>query len=79
MVEFEPHAALFAPGSGRSVIEGLLAAAASLRPGTPLVIEIGYDQSEWLRTAAAAERGLELRDFVRDYGGKLRTAILRRL
>lgn len=76
---FEPPAALFAPGAGRAVIARLLAAAAALRPQTPLVIEIGYDQSEWLRTTVAEQPGLELRDFVRDYGGKLRTAVLRRV
>jgi len=79
VVDFEPGAALFAPGSGRSVIERLLASAGALRPGTPLVIEIGYDQSEWLRSSVAGGRDLVVRDVVRDYAGIPRTAVLERI
>lgn len=79
VVEYEPPAALFASDCGRSVIARLLAAASGLRPGTPLVIEIGYDQSEWLRSAVAGRRELAVRDVVRDYAGIPRTAILERV
>lgn len=79
VVDFEPHAALFAADSGREVIERLLRAAATLRGGTPLLIEIGYDQAKWLRAVVDARRDLELRDIVRDYGGIPRTAVLRRV
>lgn len=79
VVDFEPGAALFAPQSGRAVIERLLAEASALRPGTPLVIEIGYDQAEWLRAAVSGRRDLAVRDVIRDYAGLDRTAVLERL
>ncbi|HEX9735145.1 MAG TPA: peptide chain release factor N(5)-glutamine methyltransferase [Thermoanaerobaculia bacterium] len=78
VVAFEPHLALFAPGSGRSTIARLLAAAPALRRGTPLVIEIGYDQSEWLEGVVGELQGLELEGIVKDLAGHPRTAILRR-
>lgn len=74
---FEPHAALFAPCRGRAVLTKLLDAAARLRPGTPTLLEIGYDQSDWLRLAVGERRGLELERVIRDYGGIDRTAVLR--
>ncbi len=76
--DFEPHLALFAPGSGRRVLERLLDEARSLRPGVHLLLEIGYDQSEWLRAAVAGRRHLEPIEIVRDYGDIPRTAVLRR-
>jgi release factor glutamine methyltransferase len=79
VVEFEPGAALFAPDRGRSVIARLLQAASALRPGTHVVIEIGYDQAEWLRSAVTGRRELVVRDVVRDYGGIPRTAVLERV
>ena len=78
VVDFEPSAALFAADRGRAVLARLLASAPALRHGTRLVLEIGYDQSEWLREVVACRRELELEDLVRDYGGVLRTAVLRR-
>jgi release factor glutamine methyltransferase len=79
VVDFEPAEALFAPDSGRAFLERLLDAALESRPGTPLLVEIGYDQSDWLATAVSQRPGLALRDVVRDYGGILRTAVLERL
>lgn len=79
VVDFEPGAALFAPDGGRAVIARLAAAASALRRGTPLVIEIGYDQSEWLRSSVAGGRDLVVRDVLRDYAGIPRTAVLERI
>lgn len=77
VLEFEPHLALFAPGRGRGLIRRLLATAEALRPGTAVVLEIGYDQGEWLRRSVTESAHLELVDLVRDYGGHERTAVLR--
>jgi release factor glutamine methyltransferase len=74
--EFEPWLALFAEDSGRGVLARLLGASGSLRPGVHLLLEIGYDQGEWLR--ASVPEHLKLLDVVRDYGGIPRTAVLRR-
>ncbi len=74
--DFEPHLALFADGSGRDVLRRLLTAAQLLRPDVHLLLEIGYDQGEWLR--ASVPDHLELVDIVRDYSGIPRTAVLRR-
>lgn len=76
--DFEPHLALFAPGSGRGVLERLLDEARALRPGIHLLVEIGYDQATWLRSAVAEGWHLELVEIVRDYGDIPRTAVLRR-
>lgn len=77
VLEFEPHLALFAPGRGRGLIRRLLASAEALRPGTHTLIEIGYDQGEWLRRSVENSEYLELVELVRDYGGHERTAVLR--
>lgn len=79
VVDHEPHQALFPPGESHSLIERLLVAAADLRPGTPVLIEIGYDQAEWVYEATDQKAYLELLDIRRDYGGRPRTAVLRRV
>lgn len=76
--DFEPHEALFAPERGRGVLTRLLAASKELRPGTPMLLEIGYDQSEWLYRTIDERLDLELVDIRRDYGGVPRSAVLRR-
>lgn len=76
--DFEPSEALFAPEQGRGVVARLLEASKDLRPGTPMLLEIGYDQSEWLYRTIDERRGLELVDIRRDYGGVPRSALLRR-
>ncbi len=76
--DFEPSLALFAPERGRFVVARLLEASKALLPGTPLLLEIGYDQSEWLYRSVDESRDLELVDIRRDYGGVPRSAILRR-
>ena len=86
--DFEPRVALFAADRGRAVVARLLAETAALRPGAHLVLEIAYDQSEWLVAAVAGqppicppsgEPAWELVDLVRDYGSIPRIAVLRRL
>lgn len=74
---FEPHAALFAPDSGRAVLDRLLDAAERLRPGTPTLLEIGHDQGAWLRSAIDRRTCLRLDAMIRDYAGIERTAIVR--
>ncbi len=75
---FEPHLALFAPARGRAVIERLLDEASGLRAGAHMVLEIGHDQGDWLETAVDEHEGWDLFEMIRDYGGILRTAVLRR-
>lgn len=76
--DFEPHKALFAPGRGRGLIRRLLSAAEALRPGVAMVLEIGWDQGDWLRSQVEQSRHLDLLELIRDYGGHERTAVLRR-
>jgi len=73
---FEPHLALYADNAGRALITNLLDSARDLRPGVHLLLEIGYDQHDWLTTAIAKRPGLELRRVIRDYGGIPRTAVI---
>ncbi len=78
VVKFEPSMALFADAGGRDLLDRLLDEASGLRPGTPIVLEIGYDQGAWIAEAAEARPWLDLEDLVHDYGGHPRTALLRR-
>lgn len=78
VTEHEPHLALFAPERGTAVLERLLAASRDLRPGAHLVLEIGHDQGEWLAERTRDLGHLELLHLLRDYGGRDRTAVLRR-
>lgn len=75
VVDFEPRAALFAPDGGRATLEHLLRAADRLRPGTPLVLEIGYDQEDLIHRAADGGPFVHAR-VIRDYAGHPRTAVL---
>lgn len=74
----EPHLALFAPDHGRALIEDLLDAAVRLRPGVHLLLEIGYDQGDWLHRAAARRPHLELLEIRPDLSGIPRSGVLRR-
>ncbi|MEM7588201.1 MAG: peptide chain release factor N(5)-glutamine methyltransferase [Acidobacteriota bacterium] len=78
VVGFEPHLALFAPGRGHSVVARLLVELTDLRPGTHLILEIGYDQSAWLEAAVAELDAWRLIEILDDYSGIPRTAVLRR-
>ncbi len=75
---FEPRLALFAADRGRAVIERLLSEGIGMHAGAHMVLEIGHDQGEWLEAAIARHEGWELLEIARDYGGILRTAVLRR-
>lgn len=72
---FEPHGALFAADAGLAVLRRLLAAGADLRPGVPLLLEIGKGQVEAVAGGAAAA-GLEVAEVVADYAGIPRTVVL---
>lgn len=75
---FEPHLALFSPGSGDSTLARLFArCGAGLRPGVGLVVEIGSGQLDAARRHAEAS-GLHLADVRKDYAGIPRTLVLRR-
>ncbi len=51
---FEPHLALFAPGTGESILARLFEEGAGLRSGVRLIVEIGYGQLDILRRLAGA-------------------------
>lgn len=78
VLEHEPHLALFADDGGRALLRRLLRQSEALRPGTPLILEIGYDQGNWIRATVDSLPFLELVDLVHDYAGHPRTAVLRR-
>ncbi|HKI86193.1 MAG TPA: peptide chain release factor N(5)-glutamine methyltransferase [Thermoanaerobaculia bacterium] len=75
--DFEPGLALYASRRGLSVIEDLLDAAALLRPGVPLLLEIGAGQSEEIRRRLPGAP-LALEEVKRDYAGIDRIVVLRR-
>jgi release factor glutamine methyltransferase len=74
---FEPALALFAPGSGDSVLARLFAQCALLRPGVSLVVEIGYGQLDAVRRYAG-DSGLEVLRVRADYAGIPRVVVMRR-
>lgn len=74
--DFEPHLALFSPGTGDSTLARLFAACADgLQPGVPLLVEIGDGQFEAARGHAEAT-GLELVGVREDYAYIPRTLTL---
>lgn len=74
---FEPHLALFAPGSGDSVLARLFEQCAGMRSGVRLIVEIGYGQLDIARRHAEAS-ALLLEQAWPDYSGIPRVLILRR-
>jgi release factor glutamine methyltransferase len=74
---FEPHLALFAPGSGDSILARLFAVCAGLRSGVRLIVEIGDGQLDIARRHAGAS-ALLLEEAWPDYSGIPRVLILRR-
>ena len=74
---FEPHQALFPPGGGDSILERLLGECARLRPGVPLVVEIGSGQLA-AASGHAAAAGLDVTAVRRDYAGVPRVLVLQR-
>lgn len=77
VVEFEPHLALFSPQEGKEAIGRLLDAARGLRPGTPILLEIGYDQADFV-AEEARRQGLGPVEISNDYAGLPRNALLSR-
>jgi release factor glutamine methyltransferase len=78
VVDFEPHLALFSPGSGDSVLARLFALMGSgLRPGIRAIVEIGFGQIEAARRHAEAS-GLHFAGSRRDYAGIPRVVFLER-
>jgi release factor glutamine methyltransferase len=75
--EHEPPRALFAPDRGIAVFNRLLEQLSSLRPATPVLVEIGRDQAESLRKLAR-QRGFGVVQTTRDYAGPDRIVVLRR-
>lgn len=75
--DFEPHMALFPPGSGDSILARLFAQCAGLRSGIALAVEIGRGQVDAARRHADAS-GLDLEDIRNDYAGIPRVLGLRR-
>lgn len=74
---FEPHVALFAPGSGDSLYARLFEETGGLRPGIRLLVEIGFGQLDAVRRHASAS-GLQVPDVRLDYAGIPRVVILER-
>jgi release factor glutamine methyltransferase len=74
---FEPSLALFAPGTGDSVLARLFALCAGLRSGVRLIVEIGYGQLEIARRHAEGSV-LLLEEARPDYSGIPRVLVLRR-
>jgi len=78
VVDFEPHVALFAPGSGDSVLARLFSLlGVGLRPGIRAIVEIGFGQLEAARHHAEAS-GLEFAGARLDYAGIPRVVVLER-
>jgi release factor glutamine methyltransferase len=75
--DFEPHLALFSPGSGDATLARLFRECARLRQGVPLVVEIGSGQLDAASRHAAAA-ALEIVAVRRDYAGVPRVLVLRR-
>lgn len=78
---FEPHVALFGPGSGDSLYARLFADVSErpdgLRSGVPLLVEIGYGQLDAVGRHAEAS-GLRVAGIRHDYAGIPRIVILER-
>lgn len=75
--EFEPETALYASARGLSIIERVLTIGSDLRPGVPLVIEVGAGQSSELRDRFPSAT-LIIDEVKRDYAGIERIVVLRR-
>ena len=76
--EFEPPLALFADAEGLHLVEALIHSLERFRPGTPMLMEIGHDQSELIRQRLKNHSRVVLEKVVEDYAGIPRTILLRR-
>ena len=73
----EPRAAIFAEASGRELLDRLLGHLATLRSGVFVVLEIGFDQADWMRRRLA-ESPFAVQEFRLDYASIPRVVVLRR-
>lgn len=74
---FEPHRALFGGTDGLDAYRGLYQSLAGLRPGTPVVSEIGLGQARAV-VAIARQHGFIHRITVDDYAGIPRVVVVNR-
>jgi release factor glutamine methyltransferase len=74
---FEPATALFSPIDALAVLERLLSELQPVKMGTPLLVEIGFGQSDKVHGLASGSR-FELATIRPDYAGIPRVAILHR-
>lgn len=74
--DFEPHVALFSPGRSDAVLNRLLDLERHLLPSCWLVLEIGHEQVDALRTRAS-ERSWSVERVVDDLAGIARVVALR--
>ncbi|MFL6197366.1 MAG: peptide chain release factor N(5)-glutamine methyltransferase [Thermoanaerobaculia bacterium] len=74
---FEPHVALFGPGTGDSLYARMFLETDGLRPGVRLLVEIGQGQLDAIHRHAG-EAGLQVSDVRLDYAGIPRIVTLER-
>ncbi len=77
VLDFEPHLALFPPGTGDALYPRLFSQCVGLRSGIGLAVEIGRGQLDAVRRHAEAS-SLEIVEARKDYAGIPRTVLLRR-
>lgn len=76
--DWEPEAALFAPGRGMAVLRALVEAAPRhLTPGGLLALEVGADQGETAAGAMGATGAFQPPELVRDLAGRQRFVLAR--
>lgn len=76
VVDYEPHAALFAAGDGLDVIRALLADVAARTPAPPFLFEFGGNEAPV--RAAVEQAGLRVARVARDLAGIPRVAVVER-
>lgn len=77
ILNYEPHAALFAGQDGLQLIQRLLAELAGMKSGAHLLLEIGHRQLHGV-AQLASESSFELLSARRDYSDIPRVVVLRR-
>lgn len=77
ILDYEPEDALFASSSGLSAYREILRALKPLRPGTPVLFEIGLGQRQAV-CALACDAGFTVADVIDDYAGIARVVVVNR-